>query len=288
MRKTHQNLSTNSFKEPIFRTPCSNRLIEMRNLFLSKRAFESHVMYALAQIKRSRGQNKLINNPKPESPPVREDFCWVIARDTLDDKKHDSPYRPIPLHDSNIDLSRYHVSALEHCHGVFRLYHYGEKARGVFREGNLICESIPRDDEVERCAGLLIFNQFAYEKAMRDHQHYWNWMRNRNETRWRDQESGSIDYDAKNLMHTFRLILSAEHIFQEGLPLVRFEGNSLQFLLSIRAGNHAYDDLVRRAEEKVEKLIEMRSHSSLPDAPDNQAITNLLQEITAMWEMDHA
>lgn len=269
-------------------TACSARLLAAREIFLSRRAYESHVAYAVAQIKKARGQNKWVNNPKAEARPVKEEFCWILPRASAQWDWAQPPYRPVAAAEAGIDLAECHAAALEHTPGVYRLYHYGPGARGVFRGNNLVCESIPLADEAPRCAGLLIFSEPAYERAVKDHQNYWTWRRRRNEARWLSQERGEIDYDAKNLMHTFRLILSAEHIFREGAPRVRFDGEALRFLLAVRSGAYAYDDLIAQAEERVARLAELRDGSPLPEEPDAGAIESLLGEITAMWEAGHA
>lgn len=270
------------------RTPCSDMLIAARRIFVSKRAYESHVAYAMAQIKKARGQNKWVNNPKGETLPLKEEFCWIVPREGAQWDCEHPPFRPITIAESEIDLAECHAAALEHCPGVYRLYHYGPGAKGVIRGNNLVCEPIPLADEAPRCIGLLIYNEPVYERSIKDHQNYWKWRRNRNEARWVGQERGEIDYDTKNLMHTFRLIMSADQIFREGEPLVRFTGEALKFLLAIRAGEFSHDDLIAKAEERVANLAELRDRSTLPDAPDVLAIENLLGEITAIWEAGHA
>jgi len=268
------------------RTPCADRLIAARGLFITKRAYDSHVGYALAQIKRARGRNKWVNNPKPESPPRKEAFCWFMPREASRETAGAPPYRPIPLAEARIDLAECHAAAVEHCSGIYRLYHYGADARGVFRGDSLVCESIPEEDEARRCIGLLVYNRADFEKALREHRDYRTWRRERNEARWLDQERGEIDYDAKNMMHTFRLLFSGKHIFREGAPLVRFEGETLEFLRRVRAGEFAYDDLIARAEAEVEELAALRDNSTLPEIADRTAIADLLHEITEAWARD--
>jgi hypothetical protein len=126
-----------------------------------------------------------------------------------------------------------------------------------------------------------------YEKALREHHDYWTWRRERNEARWLSQERGEVDYDAKNMMHTFRLLFSGKHIFREGAPLVRFEGELLDFLRRVRAGAFAYEDLIAHAEEEVEELAALRDESTLPEKPDTEAIADLLHAITEQWEAEH-
>jgi hypothetical protein len=270
------------------RTAAFDRIVAARDLFLSKRWFDSHVGYAKTQIRRARGHNKWINNPQPERPPQREDFCRVVlgpwpgevdapaAGDAV------PPLRPRPLASSGIDLREFHCSALEHAPGVYRLYHYGPVARGVFRGGAIVCESIPLADEFSRLRGLLLFDEAAFLRAVENHRGYHQWRAERNEARWRSQERGEIDYDAKNMMHTFRLIASVAGLLRDGRPTVRFEGETREFLLQVRSGALGYDELVQRAEDEVAALRPLFEASDLPDEPDERAIGALLDEVVML------
>ncbi|MCH6256245.1 nucleotidyltransferase domain-containing protein [Puniceicoccaceae bacterium K14] len=264
------------------RTHSFDLLAENRSIFITKQAYESHVGYAQAQIKKARGQNKWVNNPQPKTQPTLEDFCWLIPNEN--EENSELPYRPRPIASTGFSLSECHVAALEHSPSMYRIYHYGSKARGVIRGGKVVCESIPIDDEKERCIGLLSVNQNAFERAVRDHKNYWTWRENRNEARWQTQESGQIDYDAKNMMHTFRLLLSGESILRNGYPIVRFKGEALQFLMDIRTGKFTYDALIEKAETKVEELKTLHQHSILPEAPNKAKAEELLKEITSSLE----
>ncbi len=261
-------------------TPAFQLLQQSRELFITKKAYESHIGYALAQIKKAKGQNKWVNNPQPKDRPQIEDFCWIIPKDDGDQL----PYRPRTLADFGIKLEHCHIAALEHCPSMYRIYHYGEEAKGVFRGGKINCESIPINDEEAKCIGLLCIGEQAYDQAVRDHQNYWTWKKNRNEARWESQERGEVDYDAKNMMHTFRLLLSGQSILTNGKPRVRFEGADQTFLLDIRKGKFAYEDLISRAEKLVQELTVLKDQSKLPEEPDPTAAEQLLQSVTSTWE----
>jgi len=264
-------------------SPCLTPLFEQRHIFVTSDVFDSHIAYARAQLKKARGRNKWINRPQPSEPPEKEAFCWVIPRDPAPGAM---PYRPVSLSDSGIDLEHCHAASLEHSANMYRLYEYGEDGRGVFRNGNLVCESVPKEQEDERCIGLLIFNRQAYELALRDHRNYWRWRSERNEARWRTQDEGLLDYDAKNMMHTFRLLYACEHVLKAGEPLVRVSGDRCTFLRSVRAGKHIYDDLVGRALDLIEQLEANRGNVSLPARPAAAALDAMLIEITAAWEKE--
>lgn len=263
-------------------------LLAHRHMFVTQLCVDSHVGYARAQIQRARGVNKWINNPQPEAPPRREDFCYIIDGPWPGRGGGVAPLRPRPLAETGIDLGEYHCAALERVPRTFRLYWYGADGKGVFRGGNLVCESIPVEDEHTRLRGLLVYDEAGYEKARTDHANYWQWRRARNEARWRTQERGEIDYDAKNMMHTFRLLLAAESILQRGEVRVRFDGEDREFLLRVRAGAFGYRDLVDRAEQKVQELEAAQRRCSLPQAPDEVEVDALLRRVTSAWEESRA
>ncbi len=264
-------------------------VLAARRAFVTRRALATHVGYARAQVARARGQHKWVNNPQPLQPPAREDFCHVVDGPWPGGPAGPRmPLRPRPLRDAGIDLRQCHCAALERVPRTYRLYRYGPTARGVFRDGQLVCEPIPVEHEAERLLGLLVFDQDGYDKAARDHASYWQWRNERNEARWQSQQDGAIDYDAKNMMHVFRLLQSAEHILATGEPLVRVDAATRDFLLAVRAGSFAYGDLVERAEARVAAIEARERASGLPEAPGDDVVDGLLRAVTQRWEAGRA
>lgn len=268
-----------------FAAPCFTQILEQRDLFITKQAYVSHVRYAQSQIKKAKGQNKWVNNPQPEQAPTRLDFCWFVANASSNDE---APLRPKTLTDAGVNLAHCHVASMEHTPNVYRLYHYGPSAKGVFRGKTLTCEPIPIEDETTHCIGLLIFNEQAYTRAKKDHQNYWTWRAQRNEHRWQTQENGQIDYDAKNMMHMFRLMLSAENILSHGSPIVRFKGEELAFLKEVLAGAFSHATLLEKAEILSDRLDALYHSSTLPEQPDATRAERLLKQVTSDWENQNA
>lgn len=124
---------------------------------------------------------------------------------------------------------------------------------------------------------MLIFNKQAFESAKRQHQEYWNWRRHRNEARWVQQERGQLDYDAKNMMHLTRLLFSGENIVRNGEPIIRFEGEKLKTLLSIRRGEWTFDEIMAHA-EKIQSSIEA-GKGNLPLDCDRSKVEDLIREV---------
>lgn len=261
--------------------PEFDELLAARSLFVTRECAASHVGYAFSQIKKARGQNKWINNPQPREAPAKEAFCHVIPAQA---EPGAPPMRPRALSDIGWNLDEFHAARVEQARDLFRLYRYGPQARGVFRNETLAPESIPLEDEQVRYAGLLIFREQAWRQACEDHRNYWTWRGERNEARWRQQESGELDYDAKNLMHTVRLLLSAHSILERGEPIIRFEGEGLQTLLDIRAGRYTYDDIMALAQGLAADCERLQATSDLPRSCKNSRADELLAHMTRAWE----
>lgn len=262
-------------------TPQMNLLIANRELFISTKCFYTFSGYAHAQIAKAKGQNKKVHNPQPERQPCKEDFCWVVTNwkgNRRTDYKF--PCRPMPLQATPIDLSQYHASKVEHSDNVYRLYFYGRASKGVFRgDQMLVPESIPEDDEFVRFSGLLVFNQRAFDMALKEWNSYWDWKKNRNEARWVDQESGKLNYDAKNMMHCMRLLMSGENILENGSPLVRFSGVDLDYLMEIRGSKLPYEDLMAEVDKRMAGLQKLKDNSSLPDRVNQKKLNELYKEL---------
>lgn len=266
-------------------SPHLQPLLQHRDAFLSRACFASHVAYATAQIHKAKGQNKWINRPQPEEPPRQEDFCWFIP---WPGPPGAPPARPMRFTETTVRLDQCHAAAVEHSGELFRLYDYGSESRGVFRGDNLVLESIPLGHETARFVGLMIFSRNAYEAAARDHHNYWEWRRSRNEARWHAQEKGGLDYDAKNLMHTFRLLMAAESLLRDGTLRVRPTENDRAYLSSVRNGDFAYSDLIAQAQRRTDELARLLPDSPLPETPNLRFIDELVQSVVKSWEEAHA
>ena len=244
-------------------------LVKNRELFISQRAVDSHLGYAVSQIKKARGCNKRVWNPWPEQPPVPEDYCTFLS---------EVRQLPKPLKASGVNLGCCLATRLSKnvATDIFHVYDYGRDTGGVFRGGAPVVSSIPKED-AEKRIGVLIFNKQAFEFAKRQHQEYWGWRRHRNESRWVQQERGQLDYDAKNMMHLTRLLFSGENIVKNGEPIVRFEGEKLKTLLSIRRGEWTFDEIMAHA-EKIQSEIES-GKGRLRLVPDRARVDELIAEV---------
>ena len=220
-------------------TPAFEALMAYRDMFITQRAVESHLGYAVSQMK------------KAKTP---EDYCMFLR---------DAHELPKPLKESGVDLRTCLATRLSKSvtEDVMHVYDYGKETGGVFRGGAPVVSSIPKEDAGLRI-GVLIFNKQAFESAKRQHHEYWDWRRHRNDARWVQQERGQLDYDAKNMMHLTRLLFSGESIVMNGCPIVRFTGEKLE---------------TTHAETIQARIIDGKDR--LPAECDKEKVSDLIAEV---------
>lgn len=243
-------------------------------MVLSKLCCESFAGYAVMQIRKARGLNKKIVNPQPDERKEVLDFCYVLEGQGSVPLKTWLERRGLKQHDCGL-------TAAPHARDAFALYHGapGEYA-GIAHDDS----TDVRLSRVERDAiplAWMIFNKDGYKKHCKDWREYQEWVSERNESRFAGTIAHGQGYDAKNLMHTFRLLDTAEEIAVHRRLTVRTPHR--EWLLRVKAGEFQYDDLLARAEERIARIQELYAKSDLPDAPDRGALNKVLVRIRKAW-----
>ncbi len=124
---------------------------------------------------------------------------------------------------------------------------------------------------------MLYFNKDGYSVYCKKYKEYWEWVEKRNEARYNTTMSHGKNYDSKNMMHVFRLLLMAKEIATEGK--INVYRKDREFLLSIKEGEYEYDELLSKAEALKNELPALFKKSNLPGAPDVERINKLLIEM---------
>ncbi len=243
-------------------------------LFLSKLCCKTFAGYAQAQIKKAKGLNKKIVNPVDQQRKSVLDFCHVIEQQT-------SVNLIDWLKKQGFQQEHCGLVSIPHAREIYALFHYSQMHPGVLRG---ICSS-PEANDIQLSPidkglsplAMLSFNKDGYSRYCKDYKEYWDWVEQRNEARYASTLEHGKNYDAKNIMHTFRLLNMAEEIAQQGIVQVRRPDR--EFLLRIRSGQYRYEELVDMANRKAEQIEELYAKSDLPDSPDRQRAEQVLYEI---------
>lgn len=212
----------------------------------------------------------MANPVEPERKSLL-DFCYVYAG-------HQSmSLSTFLLHrnwlQENIGLRS--ASHLRDCYEMF--YSMDGHYSGILKKESANDVALSSINAQEIPVGLLYFNKDGYSVYCKKYKEYWDWVAQRNDTRYTQNQEHGKNYDAKNMMHVFRLLMMAQEIALE--QRINVHRTDREFLLAIKRGYFEYEDLLERARTIQAKLPELFKQSGLPPTPDLSHINNLLINI---------
>lgn len=241
------------------------------DMFLSRLCEKTFANYAFTQIKKAYGLEKKIVNPVEEERKSVLDFCYVyIGKDAILLKHF--------LELKGWGQNKLGLSAIDHLKDCYNMFYSTELPySGVMRTekaNEVALSNIPKG---EITVGMLYFNRDGYSVYCKRYKEYWEWVEKRNEARYNTTMSHGKNYDSKNMMHVFRLLLMAKEIATEGK--INVHRKDREFLLSIKEGKYEYDELLSKAELLKSELPSLYEKSGLQELPDIESINRLLIEM---------
>jgi len=240
-------------------------------LILSKLCKNTFGKFALSQIKKAKGLKKKIVNPVGKERKTVLSFSYVnYGQGSISLLKY--------LELNNYKQENCGLINVPHMNNVYALF-YGENIgyKGIIKNelsNDIRLSSIPKE---EKQVALLYFNKDGYSKYCKEYKAYWEWVENRNEARYENTKSHGKNYDAKNMMHTFRLLDMAIEIANE--KKVNVKRPNRDFLLNIKKGEYEYDDLLNMAKERQDEMEQAFENSELQNKPDREKINELTYRI---------
>lgn len=242
---------------------------------LSKKCSATFGKYALSQMKKAKGLKKKIINPVALERKNLLSFCYVI---------HDN---------SSISISKFlemkgwrqeecGLVNIPHMKDVYGLYHSKTVSyAGIIRGEDSNDVSLSSVPAAEKNETVLYFNRDAYSIYCKEYKEYWEWVENRNPERYNTTQLSGKNYDAKNMMHVFRLLEMAIEIAKEKKVIVKRPNRD--FLLKIKEGGFEYDELMEIAHaRKIEMEIAFEK-SDLQEKPDAEVINQLASRLRASF-----
>ncbi len=244
----------------------------LKNRRFSVETLDSFAGYAVTQIKKARGLNKKIVNPLPKEKKSLLDFYYVLEG-----------YKTVSvlefLTEKNLKQEHIGLVDLPNSKGMFAMFYDPEKTlryKGIIQKENSNEVSLSSIPKGEKLIGYFSCNQDGYSKYCKEYTEYWNWIEKRNEDRYDTNQKHGKNYDSKNMMHTIRLLQTAEQILSSGKLNIRVSNR--EELLDIKAGNKEYDDLLKMADNLIASIEKHYQTSTLQEKPDEaKAIQTLIQ-----------
>jgi uncharacterized protein len=244
-------------------------------MFVSKLCEQTFANYAFTQIKKAFGLEKKIMQPMDKERKSVPDFCFVYQG------SYAKPLKEY-FETKKLELEKAGLSAVAHLKDSYNLF-YSETAfyAGIVKKENAndVClSSIPKG---EKPIAMLYFNKDGYSAYCKQYVEYWEWVEKRNEERYKKTMQHGKKYDAKNMMHVFRLLLVAKEIAREGE--INVFRKDRDFLLSIKEGKFEYDQLVDKATALKDELPSLYQQSNLMDEPNHKLINKTLIKMREVY-----
>lgn len=249
-------------------TPLGEKVLDNKDMFLSKKIKHTFLGYSVAQLKRIKLHKKYLLNP-PKVPPTRADLGLpdktLITQDQL----------MAAQAEIQKELDRFQFDFMEDLDEPTKI-----GIRSVVSE--MLAELKITADEhwmaAARKVGLsdnfihLLQKEKMYTNAKREWDQYQNWKTNRNPNRAALEEK--FGYDTKHAYHLVRLIRMCREILMTGKVIVKRPDR--EELLSIRNGAWSYQELLDFADKEAKNIDELYISSKiLPNIPDKSKIDDL-------------
>lgn len=243
--------------------------------FLTMHCKDTFIQYAKSQIKRAFGLNKKVFKPKEKEPEVL-DFCFIWDGKIAENVKSF-------LAKKEINQKNVAISAIDKMENMYNLYIQLESdsslrwAYGIVRDEknskDIQLSSIPKGFE---SSAIMFFNRNAYSKECKEYAQYIEWKLKRNNDRYEKTLEHGKGYDSKNMMHNYRLLLTAKDIVEKKTIIID-RTKDREFLFKIKNGEFEFDELVSMSEKLVDEIDVLFTNSNLPEkCPD---INDLLIKI---------
>jgi hypothetical protein len=275
--------------------PIIQEVIDNREKFLSKEAFNPLIGYTTSQISKSQGYNKKCMYPEDMARKGILDFCYTFKdqgsipfKEWLDERDMKQEYCGLVNVPNMFEMYSVFYDWGAHIQNEkyspklanLMLHYYGAKNstplgyRGIVSANDDSNEV--RLSSVEKGAEPICYMEFsknAYQSHCRIYHDWVEWKKNRNEIRYNDNKG--YNYDAKNMCECVRLL-------HTGIELAKGEGFNVtrtwdrDFLLDIKAHKYTYDELMEYVVDKKKEFESYYETCTLPDHIDRDFVNKFL------------
>lgn len=252
-------------------TDAGQKLLDSRDLFLSKKAKHTFSGYAISQLKRIKTHYRWLKHP-PAAPPTRSEF-GLPERTVI-------PADQLMAAQSAVEkkLLMWGLDILDGVEPAIRIAIQQKMAECLAEMGmsndeqfRAAARTIGYDDNFIHLLDL----ERQYTGRLREWQQYEHWKATRNEVR--SELERKHGYDTKHAMHLVRLLRMCREILEgKGVIVKRPDREEL---LAIRNGAWEYEALIEWAEKEDKELEQLYATSTLPKTADRVKLDELCQRL---------
>ncbi|MGJ1447395.1 DNA polymerase beta superfamily protein [Sphingobacterium spiritivorum] len=241
--------------------------------FITRELVETFANYAMTQVKKAKGLNKKVNNPLDEKRKNLLDFCFVI-----------DGYESIALK-KWLDIKQWDQKCcglvkINHSKGLYALFYDTigiHDYKGILLKNDsqeVACSSVKHGEVLK---AYLFVNQDAYSSYCKSYKEYFEWVKQRNESRYQATLKHGGGYDAKNMMHTIRLLDMSKELIQYRKLNVRRPNR--EELLKVKKGTYTYEKLYEECERSINEINSMLELCTFSQKPDISNLQDILVRI---------
>ena len=252
--------------------PVGQKLIDNRELFLSKKIKYTYSGYAYAQIRKIKSHRKWLLNP-PSKKPTAEDYG--LTDKTALDKSEEKAFITFLWM-----LIKDRIEYMEEQKELYELISDRIDFKGVINNNQLPQEFYPYIQNLTKGSDKymdILRRTQEYRKDLHYWKSYQSWLKNRNQSR--AELEAKCGYDSKHASHCIRLVRMGNEILTTGKVNVDRRGIDADELLNIRLGNVDYETVLTEAERLFAELDRSYEVSTLPHKPDFERINKLTMEL---------
>jgi len=263
-----------------------NKLLDVRDCFLSKAAKARFCGYALSQLNRIKLHRRWILNPITVKPE-RKDFGLperlLIEKDQLgaaealinrNINEFIEQHQDFIDQDLNIEIKNFLNRSMKNIWNAINTdisYPIGKNKNFISTDDALFYEegkNIGLSDNF-----LAVLNaEKRYKSAVKDYEAYQNWLKTRNPKRAELEKK--YGFDCKHAMQLVRLLRMAREILETGkVNVLREDAEELK---EIRNGKWSFEKIVEFANNEDLELNDVMKSSKLPTKPDVNKIHELV------------
>lgn len=248
------------------------KIIENRDLFLSKKAKHTFIGYCISQWLRTvrhRGWLQKMIRGEIIKKPKREDFGLpsdksILTKDAIGAFNH-----VVAAHLNRIH--KYHdlkdqIEELIEFHNFKEIVHQTEP-KDVLEFGKVV--------EVSENFLIVVQKEKAYRSKMREYTAFQTWLKNRNPVRFELEKKYKMD--TKFVSHINRLLSEGAELLLTGN--ITFPRPDAEHLLDIRNGKYSFEEMEEMIGNVEEKFIDLYNKSTLPKEPKRTKIDELCVDI---------